>query len=152
MNTYDPKKAERVWARVQGERPAEAPEMNLQAMIMNEWVASSTYLALARQVPPREMCILQRMAREEQGHGATLKGIYTMITDQEPVIKASPMTAGSVELLLRKCYAAEMQTAREYQHWAAEAEYGPVFARLAEQEREHCRMVLELMGRLGKIK
>ena len=77
MNTYDPRKAERVWARVQGDRIPEpkAPEMNLQAMIMNEWVASSTYLALARQVPPREMCVLQRLAREEQGHGATLKGI-----------------------------------------------------------------------------
>ena len=152
MNTYDPRKAERVWARVQGDRVPEpkAPEMNLQAMIMNEWVASSTYLALARQVPPREMCILQRWAREEQGHGATLKGIYTMITDQEPVIKAAPITAGSVELVLRKCYAAEMQTAREYESWATDVEYGPVFARLAEQEREHCRMILELMGRLGK--
>ena len=154
MSTYDPRKAERVWARVQGDREpeAKAPEMNLQAMIMNEWVASSTYLALARQVPPREMCILQRLAREEQCHGATLKGIYTMITDQEPVIKASPMTAGSVELVLRKCYAAEMHTAREYERWAADPEYGPVFGRLAEQEREHCRLVLELMGRLGKGK
>ena len=154
MSTYDPRKAERVWARVQGDREpeAKAPEMNLQAMIMNEWVASSTYLALARQVPPREMCIFQRLAREEQCHGATLKGIYTMITDQEPVIKASPMTAGSVELVLRKCYAAEMHTAREYERWAADPEYGPVFGRLAEQEREHCRLVLELMGRLGKGK
>ena len=73
-----------------------------------------------------------------------------MITDQEPVIKASPMTAGSVDLVLRKCYAAEMQTAREYELWASDPEYGPVFGRLAEQEREHCRMILELMGRLGK--
>lgn len=152
MNTYDPRKAERVWARVQGDREPEvkAPEMNLQAMIMNEWVASSTYLALSRQVPPREGCILQRLAREEQGHGACLKGIYTMITDQEPVIKASPMTAGSVELILRKCYAAEMQTAREYESWVSDPEYGPVFCRLAEQEREHCRIILELMGRLRK--
>ena len=154
MNTYDPRKAERVWARVQGDRDREpkAPEMNLQAMIMNEWVASSTYLALARQVPPREGCILQRLAREELGHGACIKGIYTMITDQEPVIRAVPMTAGSVELLLRKCYAAEMHTAKEYEDHAADPEYGPVFRRLAEQEREHCRMILELMGRLGKGK
>ena len=150
MNTYDPRKADRVWARVQGDRSSEskAPEMNLQAMIMNEWVTSATYLALARQVPPREMCILQRMAREDQGHGACLKGIYTMITDQEPVIKAPPITAGSVNLTLRKCYASLLKTLQEYERWSRDAEYGPVFQRLADQEREHCRLVLELIGRL----
>ena len=150
MNTYDPKKAQRVWERVQGSREAEPtpPDMNLQAMIMNEWVAAATYLALARRVPPREMCILQRLAREDQGHGACLKGIYTMITDQEPVIKAPPITAGSVNLTLRKCYATLIKTLQEYQRWATDPEYGPVFQRLADQEREHCRLVLELIGRL----
>ena len=150
MNTYDPKKAQRVWERVQGtQEPEPKPvQMNLQAMIMNEWVTSATYLALARQVPPREMCILQRLAREDQGHGACLKGIYTMITDQEPVIKAPPITAGSVNLTLRKCYAALIKTLQEYERWSRDAEYGPVFQRLADQEREHCRLVLELIGRL----
>ena len=150
MNTYDSKKAQRVWERVQGtQEPEPKPvQMNLQAMIMNEWVTSATYLALARQVPPREMCILQRMAREDQGHGACLKGIYTMITDQEPVIKAPPITAGSVNLTLRKCYASLLKTLQEYERWSRDAEYGPVFQRLADQEREHCRLVLELIGRL----
>ena len=150
MNTYDPKKAQRVWDRVQGGREPEPPtqDMNLQAMIMNEWIAAATYLSLARQVPPREMCVLQRMAREDQGHGACLKGIYTMITDQEPVIKAPPITAGSVVLTLKKCYANLLKTLQEYEHWSSDPEYGPVFQRLADQEREHCRLVLELIGRL----
>ena len=151
MNTYDPQKAERVWARVQHREesvPAEQPEMNLQSMIMNEWVTSATYLALARQVPPREMCILQRMAREDQCHGACLKGIYTMVTDQEPVIKAPPITGSSVIVTLRKCYAALLNTLREYENRSRDPEYGPVFQRLADQEREHCRLVLELIGRL----
>lgn len=150
MNTYDPKKAQRVWDRVQGCREPEQPkpDMNLQAMIMNEWIAAATYLALARQVPPREMCILQRMAREDQGHGACLKGIYTMITDQEPVIKAPPITAGSVVLTLKKCYAGLLKTLQEYECWSTDPEYGPVFQKLADQEREHCRLVLELIGRL----
>ena len=150
MNTYDPKKARQVWERVQGcqESTPAKPDMNLQAMIMNEWVTAATYLALARQVPPREMCILQRLAREDQGHGACLKGIYTMITDQEPVIKAPPITAGSVNLTLRKCYASLLKTLQEYEQWSRDAEYGPVFQRLADQEREHCRLVLELIGRL----
>ena len=150
MNTYDPKKAQRVWERVQGtQEPEPKPvQMNLQAMIINEWVTAATYLTLARQVPPREMCILQRLAREDQGHGACLKGIYTMITDQEPVIKAPPITAGSVNLTLRKCYAALIKTLQEYERWSQDAEYGPVFQRLADQEREHCRLVLELIGRL----
>ena len=150
MNTYDPKKAQRVWDRVQGNREPEQPkpEMTLQAMIMNEWIAAATCLALARQVPPREMCVLQRLAREDQGHGACLKGIYTMVTDQEPVIKAPPITAGTPVLTLKKCYASLLKTLQEYERWSSDPEYGPVFQRLADQEREHCRLVLELIGRL----
>ena len=150
MNTYDPKKAERVWARVQGTREEEKPSLhkNLQAMIMNEWITAATYLTLARQVPPREMCILQRLARDDQSHGTCLKGIYTMTTDQEPVIKAPPITAGSVNLTLRKCYSGLLKTLQEYERWSADPEYGPVFQRLADQEREHCRLVLELIGRM----
>ena len=149
MNTYDPKKAERVWARVQAKTlPLDSQDMNLQAMIMNEWVAAATFLSLLRQVPPRERGALQQLAREDQGHGACLKGIYTLVTDQEPVIKAPPITAGSPKLILRKCYSTLMKSLQEYQRWSADPEYGPVFQRLADQEREHCRLVLELIGRL----
>jgi len=43
-----------------------------------------------------------------------------------------------------------MHTLAAYEQRSADREYGPVFARLAQQEREHCRMVLELIGNLQK--
>ena len=149
MNTYDPKKAQRVWDRVQGNREPEQPkpDMNLQAMIMNEWITAATYLALARQVPPREMCVLQRMAREDQGHGACLKGIYTLITGMHPTVRSLPVSQGDIETVLRRCYGREMQCLAQYEARRSDPEYGQVFARLADQEREHCRLLLELLGR-----
>lgn len=153
MRPIDPQKEARVWQRVQGSReaPPDAPrDMNLQGLIMNEWTAAATYLQLARQVPAKEAAVLQRLFREEQTHAACLKGIYTLITGERPVIQTPPPSRESVEMTLRKCYGAEMRSLMEYENRAADSEYGPVFAKLAEQEREHCKAVLELIGGLER--
>ena len=148
MANYDKQMADRVWKRVQGEREEEKRDLNLKGLILSAQMASATYQQLSRQLGQREGPVLQRLAREDQGHGACLKGIYTIITDQEPVIKAPPISAGSVNLTLRKCYAGLLKTLQEYEQWSTDPEYGPVFQRLADQEQEHCRLVLELIGRL----
>jgi len=43
-----------------------------------------------------------------------------------------------------------MRCLAQYEARANDPEYGPVFARLAAQEREHCMAVLELIGRAKK--
>ena len=55
-----------------------------------------------------------------------------------------------VEAVLRKCYTAELQSVVEYEARSSDPEYGHVFARMARQEREHCALVLELIGSLHK--
>ena len=51
---------------------------------------------------------------------------------------------------LRRCYGREMRCLAQYESRANDPEYGPVFTRLAAQEREHCMAVLELIGKLSK--
>ena len=148
METYDKAKAARVWQRVQG-----ADRLNdreLLTMIAREWTDGATYLQLSRQLQGSQSAKLRRLYEEEQAHTACLKGIYTLITGVRPNVKASPIMGMEPEALLRRCYGRQMQALADYEARINDPEYGPVFARLAEQERDHCRVILELIGNLKK--
>lgn len=153
MQTYDTQKAERVWQRVQGSKE-EAKQSkvldNIQELIMNEWIAAATYLRLARQMPQKQAAMLQKLAAEEQTHAACLRGMYTLITGQQPVTRSPLPEVDTPELTLRRCYGREMRSLKEYEALLDDTEYGHVFARLAQQEQEHCRTLLELIGGLRK--
>lgn len=148
MEKYDAEAAARVWQRVRN-RPEQREELNdLPAMIAGEWWDGATYLRLSRQFSGKEAAILRKMFEEEQSHAACLKGIYTLLTgeqlvNQMPAIKQEPVSA-----TLRRCYGREMQCLAQYERWSEHREYGPVFSRLAQQERAHCAALLELLGNL----
>ena len=148
MNTIDPQKAARVWQRVQG--AAQPKEQGLLTMIAREWTDAATYLQLSRRFQGKDSAALRRLYEEEQAHAACLKGIYTLITGSRPAVKATPPEIQDPEIILRRCYGQEMQCLAEYEARSEDSEYGPVFARLAEQEKEHCKVILELIGNLKK--
>ena len=81
---------------------------------------------------------------------ACLKGIYTLQGAGRPEVPApQPMDKTSVTMLLRRCYGREMRCLAQYETRSADPEYGQVFARMAQQEREHCRQILEILGSLS---
>ena len=148
MNTIDPQKAARVWQRVQG--AAQPSDRELLTMISTEWTNATTYLQLSRQLSGKDSAALRRLYEAEQAHTACLKGIYTLITGTRPAVKATPLTGADPEALLRRCYGRQMQSLADYEARIEDKEYGPVFARLAEQEKDHCRTILEIIGNLKK--
>lgn len=152
METVDPAKAARVWQRVRSEIPADRPEQGLSELIAQEWTDAATYLQLSRRFQGKESATLRRMFQEEQAHTACLKGIYTLITGTRPTVRAVPPAIEDPEKVLRRCYGREMRCLAMYEQRSSDPEYGQVFARLAAQEREHCRLVLELLGNLKKKK
>lgn len=147
MEKIDPAKAARVWQRVQ-ENPAAQREQGLQEMIFEEWTDAATYLLLSRQFQGKKAATLRKLYQDEQAHTACLKGIYTLLTGSHPVVKALPPQQGAPEQILRRCYGREMRCLARYENRSSDPEYGPVFARLAQQEREHCHLILELLGNL----
>lgn len=148
MKTIDQQKAARVWQRVQESKPEPRQDRleDLQELIMNEWTAAATYQQLARQLPQREAAVLQRLAREEHGHGACLRGMYSLMTGEKCEIHNPKLPPEPVERTLRRCYGLEMRSLKAYEAKAGHPEYGHVFARIAEQEREHCMALLGLIG------
>ena len=148
MDTIDQQKAARVWQRVRENEPAQKPERldNLQELILNEWTAAATYQQLSRQLPQKEAAVLQRLSREEHGHGACLRGMYALVTGEKCALHAQQLGKEPVERVLRRCYALEMRSLKEYEAKRDDPEYGHIFARLAEQEREHCMALLGVIG------
>jgi len=148
METYDKAKAARVWQRVQGEI-ASNPAQGLQGLIAEEWADAAIYLSLSRRVQGNAAAILKKMGQEEQSHMACLKGICTLLGAGRPEVPAPPpVDKAPVAVLLRRCYGREMRCLAQYESRAADPEYGQIFARIAQQEREHCRQILELLGNL----
>lgn len=154
MNTIDPQKAARVWQRVQQSAPATpsapAPQAidteALQQMILQEWTDAATYLHLSRRLNGPQRAALYRMFQEEQTHAACLKGIYTLTTGSHPKIRTTPLEQENTVVLLRRCYGREMRALAQYEARSSDPEYGHIFSRLAAQEREHCKTILQLLG------
>ncbi len=152
MEVYDKAKAARVWQRVQGETAAN-PTQGLQGLIAEEWADAAVYLSLSRRVQGNQSAILKKMGQEEQAHMACLKGIYTLQGSGRPDIPSPPpLDKTPVSVMLRRCYGREMRCLAQYESRASDPEYGQVFARMAQQEREHCRQILELLGSLTQEK
>ena len=91
-----------------------------------------------------------RLAREAKTQAVCLKGILTLMAGQSPVVGVSPVQISSSDVMLRRCYGQELRLQKEYEHLKLDAEYGPVYARMAERNREHCCVVLEMIGGLGR--
>lgn len=148
MEKYDPEAAARVWQRVQGKMPQNEDLMSLPALIAGEWWDAATYLRLSRKFTGKEAGILRKMFEEEQSHAACLKGIYTLLTGERLVSHTPSAEKESLSATLRRCYGREMQSLAQYEKWAEHREYGPVFMRMAQQERDHCAALLEILGNL----
>lgn len=148
METFDKAKAARVWQRVQGEATAN-PARGLQGLIAEEWADAALYLSLSRRVQGNASAILKKMGQEEQSHMACLKGIYTLQGTGRPNVPTPPPPDNApVSTMLRRCYGREMRCLAQYEARATDPEYGQIFSRMAQQEREHCRQILELLGSL----
>ena len=148
MENYDAAKATRVWQRVQGAKPPTPEAEGLPALIAGELEDAAIYMHLAKRAGQKESQILRRLADEEQSHGSCLKGIYRLMTGEQVSPRIPPIQQQPAEHILRRCYGKEMRCLAQYEARSNDPEYGPVFARLAAQEREHCMTVLELIGRL----
>lgn len=151
METIDRQKAARVWERVTaGPESTRWSVEGLQGLIAQEWADAATYLHLSRRLQGSQSATLRRMFQQEQAHAACLKGICNLITGTTPTVHAPQPSQEPVEAILRRCYGQEMRSLAQYEARSADPEYGQVFARLADQEREHCHLILELLGSLKK--
>lgn len=152
MDTIDREKAARVWQRVTAGTNETRSLQELTDLIAQKWADATTYLHLSRRFQGKESGILRRLSEQSQAHTACLKGIYTLITGSHPVVRTIPPSQDPPEMILRRCYGREMRCLAQYEAHTSDPDYGQVYARLADQEKEHCRTILELIGNLKRGK
>ena len=150
MNKIDPVKAAQVWQRVHPKpEERELPrESGLLELIAAEWQSAGTYLQLSKRYTGKTHAHFHKLFQREQAHTACLKGIYTLITGKKPSVAPAPPLTGETQTHLRKCYGQSMQQLAQYEARTGDPEYGHIFQRLAQQEKEHCHTLLELLGNL----
>ena len=151
METIDRQTAARVWERVTA--APQVPQWSVEEiheLITQERINAATYLQLSRRVQGNHSAILRRLFQQEQAHAACLKGICNLITGTIPTVHTPKLSQEPVDATLRRCYGQQMRCLARYEARSSDPEYGQIFARLAEQEREHCRLLLELLGSLIK--
>ena len=150
IQNFDSQKAARVWNRVQGHSAGEFDVQSLPELIAQELRDANAYLQLSRRFQGRDSVLLRQMAQQEQDHAACLKGLYTLITGQQPKVPTTQNAQQDVGQLLRGCYGNQMHRLARYEARAGESQYGHIFSRLAQQEQEQCHRLLALLGRLKK--
>ncbi len=148
MGELEESMEQRVWQRVRGE--TQPQPQSLQVLAAAEKANAAAYLRLARLVQGPERVVLRQLFERERRHGVLLGGIHLLTTDQALAVRTAAPAGEPLGVALRKCYAASLRAVMEYQKRCQDPEYGPAFAYLAAQEQEHCVMLLELLGCMGK--
>lgn len=150
MKQYDAKTAARVWDRVQSSPTPPADVPILLTLMTEESLNALTYQRLSRKLPPPLAATARQLAQQEQAHAVCLKGIYTMITGEKPVVSLPPVADDPPQIVLRRCYGRQMRALAQYEARQTDPQYGYVFRSLARQEQEHCHRILEMLGALTK--
>ena len=150
MKQYDPKTAARVWDRVQNTTPPAGDAQTVLNLIAEEMLDAASYQRLARRLPPPQAAIARQLSQQEQAHISCLKGIYTLITGEKPLVPPPAVSDDPPEIMLRRCYGREMRCLSQYESRMGDPQYGHIFRTLARQEQEHCHRILEILGTLSK--
>ena len=139
MKPYDGEMAQRVWQRVRGE---EEPILSLLTM---EAQTAAAYRQLARQLP-RHRRLFEKLLQQTQYHIRCLRGIGYLTSGVRPARLPLKPRQETVAGLLRTCYLQSLKAAEGYTGQQDNPEYGGVFAQLSQEKRQHCMLLLSLLG------
>ena len=146
MDYYDSEKAQRVWQRVSGK---DAPPLqSIQALASAELNEAAVHWMLSQQLQGKERALLRRIFEEDQAHTACLKGIHFFMEDQPLSVRPVLPSPEAPVLALRKSYARKLKALREYTERSGDPEYGHIFRQLAQEEENHCKAILQIVGQI----
>lgn len=150
MEELDRDLQRRVWQRVQSREKIEMPQLrqdNLKPMILTAQENSVAYQNLSRQMTGKDSEKLKRLYQESQKCIACMKGICRLRGEQVKVPKLNSQKEPN-RRALEKCYHRERRLWSDWEQREMDAEHGVVYGRLAQQAREHCVTIMEVLGNL----
>ena len=139
---------QRVWKRIRGEEPPSP--VSIQSLMAAEQDEAAIHLMLSRQMQGREKALLRKMFEEDRCHAAMLRGMNELMTGKRLATRTAPPQPQTPQIALRKSYARKLQALSEYESRCTDGEYGAVFFKMVQQEKEHCALILEILGSMQR--
>lgn len=142
MAEFDRELESRVWKRVQGKESA----VSLQQLAAAELSSAAVFLLLSKTAQGIRKEQLRRLYHRQQAHVRRLRGIQLVREGVGLAPRTAPPAQERWEVALCKCYSAALQAAQAYEKQSDDPQFGCVFAQLAQEERENCTLILEILG------
>ncbi len=144
MEKYDAKKAAGVWERVAAGREAE--NLCVEPMLMLLWENAVAFLYLSKRLQGQRSALLHKLYQQAQQSTDCLKGICILTQGSRPSLQNKVPSQEPTGAIVRSCYGRAMRLLAQMESYGSHREYGPVFIRLAAQQQEQCRQLLEILG------
>lgn len=157
MERFHSDQVRKIWQRVQSgmaytPEPAPPAEMytgtGIPELIARGQAEQVMLLQLSGQFSGKNREILRQMAKKAQSHTAILRGICAITEGALPKLQSPKPKNAPTAVLLRRCYGHCLQSLSEYTQRENDPQYGSTFQHMAEQEKNHCRILLALLGSL----
>ena len=148
MDKKDMELEQRVWKRIRGEE--QPKQVSVQTLMAAEQDEAAMYLMLSRQMQGREKALLRKIFEEDRCHAAMLRGMNEMMTGKRIAARTVPPIPQTPETALRKSYARKLQAISEYESRCNDPEYGAAFGKMLREEKEHCALILEILGSMQR--
>ena len=123
----------------------------MQQLILEEWQQAQVYTQLMRQLPAKQSATVRKLYEQKKAQIDCLKGIYRLVAGSPAQVHGVAPKQESAIIQLRKCYGRQMRCLAKYEAKTQDPEYGSVYAGLAGQNRNHCQILLELLGAMAKL-
>ena len=136
---------QRVWQRVLGQPEQGKPE-DFHSVILSAREQAGAYRYLMEKATGENRELLRRLYTNQERTVDCLKGLGML---QGNPVKEKPMQTMKelTEKMMKKCYYRSCRAVEEYTSRSVCSEFGEVFRKIADRERENCVMIVEVMGR-----
>lgn len=147
METFDRKREQQVWQRVNSPLPA-PPREGLRVLRRESLVLAGIYRQLMSSLNGKPAEKAAQLYREETATAATLRGLELLRGEASGKGRPLPPPGEPTMRLLHHCYRRTRNCQAEYTARSLEADCGGVFRVLAERAEQQCARIAELMGML----
>lgn len=146
MEKMDRNTEQQVWQRVFAQSPAQPGREDLRMLMLSAMELAAGYRLLTGVLTGSARERAMRLWEDEQSNIACLKGMQRLSGGAEGKPKTLSAPSEPARKVLEKSYHGTRRALTEYTARLADPEFGSVFQKMADREREHCAILMELLG------
>lgn len=150
LEHIDPNTEAQVWQRVMGGPEGGITDSDLRPLLLAAGESAGIFRYLSGRLTGENRQRAKILHDRAVDTLACLRGIQTM-TGGGGKVAAQPVPKEPLRRTLEKSYRRCIRAMTEYTARSLDPEFGVVFQKLAERERENCALILRILGEIGTV-